>query len=99
MYHESEKIFRTAMSKFMSLNLENSENPDIPFFEADNLLEEVECHEETIAARAYKGTVVHAIPTTYSDVKFAVPGDHPFSLEHIRKTMRWERPALVADKL
>ena len=70
---EDEEIFRTAMSKFTSLNLENGDNPDILFFEEDNLLEEVERHEDTIADRAYKGTAIHAIPTIYSDVKLRFP--------------------------
>ena len=74
----------TAMSKFMNLELEDGEDPKTLFLEEDNLREEAERHAETISDQANKDAVIRAIPTSYSDVKFAVRRDHSFFLEQIQ---------------
>ena len=85
--YESEKILRTVLSKFVSLELEDGVNPDA-FFEAENMSEEIERHGEKISTTAYKNAVIRAMLDCYSDLKFASYRDPSFSLEYIQSAMR-----------
>lgn len=63
------------MSSFMGLKLEDGEDPDTLFFEADNLREEVQHNGNTISGHACKDAIIRAIPNNHSDVEFAVHRD------------------------
>lgn len=85
---ESEEIRLTAIGKFMNLKLEDDEDPDTAFFEADNLREMVKRHGVTISDREYKDAMIRVISNSYCDIKFAVRRDRFFSPEPIQSSMR-----------
>lgn len=67
------------MGKFMSLKLEDCENPDTLFFQANNLGKEIQHHGETIFDSPYEDAVIRAILNSFSDLKVAVDKTLSFS--------------------
>lgn len=45
----------------MNLKLEGGEDPDIVSFEANNLMEEIQGHRETLSDRAYKDAIIRVV--------------------------------------
>ena len=84
---KGEEILRTAMSKFINLNLENSEDPDSLFSEAGGLQEDLQPHRETTSDFVFKDAIIRANPKGSSDVTFMVPRDDTVPLEQIQSTM------------
>ena len=85
--YESEKILRTVLRKFVSLELEDGVNSDT-LFEAENPCEEIERHGKKIFTTAYKNAAIRAMLDCYSDLKFAAYRDPSILLEYIQSTMR-----------
>lgn len=74
--HESEEILRKAMSKLMNLKIDNGEDPDTPFSEADSLREMEKRHRKMISDRPFKGATIRFTGTTH------------FSFDQIKSIMR-----------